>query len=210
MAGSSAPLSGAKLSVRVTTTSTGKLLPRVTWRRGCWSGLAVSETPATVRFSGGVEGNPMVTGKLLEVLAPAASFTVTTMVAGPAAVGVPEIAPAADMLRPAGSPLALKVSGAVPPDAAKLAEYAVPTVPMGAEAVVIASGAGAMVTGEGRLAGAMLVPAASVTLTITVKLPAFVGVPLMAPAAVAVTPSGRPVTVRLYGGTPPDAVRLAE
>src|SRR5450759_1757311 len=106
MAGSSAPLSGAKLSVRVTTTSTGKLL---------------------------------------EVLAPAASFTVTTMVAGPAAVGVPEIAPAADMLRPAGSPLALKVSGAVPHDAAKLAEYAAPTVPLGADAVVIASG-GAMVT----------------------------------------------------------------
>src|ERR1035437_5439443 len=148
MVGSSAPMSGAKLSVRVTTTSTGKLLPRVTWRRGCWSGLAVSEMPAILKFSGGAEGSPMVTGKLLEVLAPEASFTVTTMVAGPGAVGVPEMAPAADMLRPAGSPLALKVSAAVPPDAAKLAEYAVPAVPLGAEAGVIASGAGAMEIGR--------------------------------------------------------------
>src|ERR1035437_10386551 len=121
------------------------------------------------KFSGGVGGSPMIKGKLLEVLAPAASFTVTTMVAAPAAVGVPKMAPAADMLRPAGSAVALKVYGAVPPDAMKDAEYAVPTVPLGAEVVVIASGAGAMVTGEGRLAGARLVPAASVTLTITVK-----------------------------------------
>src|ERR1019366_4298242 len=109
MVGSSAPLSGAKLSVRVTTTSTGKLLPRVTWRRGCCSGLAVSEMPAILRLSGGAGGSPIVTAKLLEVLAEEESFTVTMIVAAPGAVGVPEVAPAADMLRPAGSPLALKV-----------------------------------------------------------------------------------------------------
>ena len=88
----------------------------------------------------------MVTEKLLDVLAPAASFTVTMMVAAPGAVGVPVIVPAADMLRPAGSPVALNVSGAVPPVAAKLAVYAVPTVPLGALAVGIARGAAAMVT----------------------------------------------------------------
>ena len=56
----------------------------------------------------------------------------------------------------------------------------------------------------------MLTPAASFTLALTVNVPAAVGVPLMVPAAVAVTPAGRPVTVQVYGGTPPDAVRLAE
>jgi hypothetical protein len=49
------------------------------------------------------------------------------------------------MLRPAGSPVALKVYGAVPPVAAKLALYAVPAVPLGALAVETTSGAGAMV-----------------------------------------------------------------
>src|ERR1035437_818569 len=128
------------------------------------------------KFSGGVGGSPMIKGKLLEVLAPAASFTVTTMVAAPAAVGVPEMAPAADMLRPAGSAVALKVYGAVPPDAMKDAEYAVPAVPLGAEAVVITSAGGTMV----RLtdtALAKLVPVASLTLTIRLNLPAVFGVP---------------------------------
>src|ERR1019366_5919227 len=50
-------LSGAKVSVSVTTTSTGKVLPRLTCRRGCWSGRAVSETPATVKLSGGADGS---------------------------------------------------------------------------------------------------------------------------------------------------------
>ena len=113
------------------------------------------------------------------------------------------------MLRPVGRPVALKVNGAVPPDTAMDALYAVPAVPLGAEAVVIPSGAGAMVK-PGNAAPTMLVPAASFTLTITVNLPAVFGVPLMTPAGVTVTPSGRPVTVQVYGGTPPDAVRLAE
>src|ERR1035437_10313292 len=101
--------------------------------------------PAILRLSGGAAGSPIVTAKLLLVLAPEESFTVTTIVAAPGVVGVPEIAPAADMLSPAGSPLALKVYGAAPPDAAKLAAYAVPTVPFGADAVVMIRGAGAMV-----------------------------------------------------------------
>src|ERR1039458_3229637 len=101
--------------------------------------------PAILKLSGGVGGSPIVTAKLWEVLGPEESFTVTTMVAAPGAAGGPEIAPAADMLMPAGSPLALKVYGAIPPDAAKLAAYAVPTVPLGADAVVIANAAAAMV-----------------------------------------------------------------
>src|SRR5450759_3118184 len=102
--------------------------------------------PAILKLSGGAGGSPIVTAKLFDALAPDESFTVTTLVVAPGVVGVPEIAPAADMLSPAGSPLALKVYGAVPPDATKLAAYAVPTVPLGADAVVMIRGAGAMVT----------------------------------------------------------------
>ena len=167
------------------------------------------EAPETVRLSGGAGGKAKVTGKLLEVLAPVASFTVTTKVAEPATVGTPEIVPAADMLRPAGNPVALKDSGAVPPEAEKLAVYAVPTVPFGAEVVVITRGAGAMVTLKD-FAIATLPCAASFRLTLTVNLPAVAGVPLIAPAAVAVRPAGRPVTVQAYGGTPPDALRPVE
>ena len=172
--------------------------------------------PAILKLSGGVGGSPIVTAKLWEVLAPEESFTVTTMVAAPGAVGVPEIAPAADMLMPAGSPLALKVYGAIPPDAAKLAAYAVPTVPLGADAVVIANAAAAMVMVKDFVttAGAFGAPnggggPVSFTVALTVNLPAVVGLPLMAPAAVAVKPGGKPVTVQEYGPVPPDELRPA-
>ena len=50
------------------------------------------------------------------------SVTVIEGVLVPAAVGVPEIAPVELMLRPAGSPVAVQVYGAVPPPAAMAAE----------------------------------------------------------------------------------------
>ena len=50
------------------------------------------------------------------------SVTVIEGVLVPAAVGVPEIAPEELMLKPAGSPVADQVYGAVPPPAAMLAE----------------------------------------------------------------------------------------
>jgi hypothetical protein len=50
------------------------------------------------------------------------SVTVIEGVLVPAAVGVPEIAPAELILRPAGSPAAVQVYGAVPPPAAMAAE----------------------------------------------------------------------------------------
>src|SRR5439155_17918163 len=137
--GSSAPLSGVKVRVSVTTTSTGNVLPRETPTRSCCSAPAVGETPA--KFNGGVAGSTKLTPKFFEVLAPPLSFTVTTMVAAPGVVGVPVIAPAAEMLRPSGSPVAEKVSGAVPPDAPMEAAYGVPTVPLGRLAVVMISGA---------------------------------------------------------------------
>ena len=50
------------------------------------------------------------------------SVTVIEGVLVPVAVGVPEIAPVELMLRPAGSPVADQVYGAVPPPAAMAAE----------------------------------------------------------------------------------------
>jgi hypothetical protein len=50
------------------------------------------------------------------------SVTVIEGVLVPAAVGVPDIAPEELMLRPAGSPVAVQVYGAVPPPAAMAAE----------------------------------------------------------------------------------------
>ena len=65
------------------------------------------------------------------------SVTVIEGVLVPVAVGVPEIAPEEFMLRPAGSPVAVQVYGAVPPPATIEAEYAAPAKPLGSEAVVI-------------------------------------------------------------------------
>jgi hypothetical protein len=62
----------------------------------------------------------------------------------PAAVGVPLIVPPALRLSPAGNapPLTLHTYPPVPPVAASVCEYAVPTAPPGRDAVVTVSGAG--------------------------------------------------------------------
>jgi hypothetical protein len=67
----------------------------------------------------------------------AASLTCTVNEAVPAAVGVPEIAPAEESVKPAGSVPddRLHVYGVVPPLAWAVAEYAVPTVPPEREVV---------------------------------------------------------------------------
>jgi hypothetical protein len=76
------------------------------------------------------------------------TFTVKSVVA--AAVGVPEIVPEPLKERPAGNdePEAkLQVSVPAPPLACKVALYAVPTVPLASE-VVVMPGAGVMTTAE--------------------------------------------------------------
>src|SRR5215472_9155807 len=100
------------------------------------------------KFNGGVVGSTKLTPKLLDALAPPLSFTVTTIVAGPAMRVVPVIAPAEEMLKPAGNPVAEKVSGEMPPDAAIDAEYGVPTVPLFNVFVVMTSGAATMFTAK--------------------------------------------------------------
>lgn len=60
----------------------------------------------------------------------------------PEAVGVPETAPVAANVKPAGKePEAIfQLYGVVPPPAASVVEYAVPTCPAGIEVVVICTG----------------------------------------------------------------------
>src|SRR5947208_7367336 len=188
--GSSPPVSGVNVSVRVTMTSTGKIVPRATVSRGCCSGFEAAVMPA--KFNGGVGGSAITMLNVLLALVPALSRTVTVKLDVPGAVGAPDIAPEDDIVRPLGSPLALQVNGGTPPLAANDAEYAVPTVPPGVDAVVIARGAGAMVTVN--VADAVA-PAFSLTIAVTVNLPAAVGLPLMAPAPDALRPPGSPTTL---------------
>ncbi len=56
-----------------------------------------------------------------------------------------------------------------------------------------------------------LTVAASTTVTVTVEVPAVVGVPEMTPVpALIVRPAGSPVADQLYGGVPPTALTVAE
>src|SRR6476646_6264706 len=75
--------------------------------------------------------------KAFVAVAFAASFACTVNEAVPAAVGVPEIAPAEERVKPAGSApdARLHVYGVVPPLACTDDEYAVPTVPPESEVV---------------------------------------------------------------------------
>ena len=61
------------------------------------------------KFNGGVAGSAIVTAKFRVKLAPPPSFTVTTIVESPGTVGVPVMAPDAEMLRPVGNPVAENV-----------------------------------------------------------------------------------------------------
>ena len=72
--------------------------------------------------------------------------------------------------------------------AANVAEYGALTMPSGRLGVVTVSVAGVTVIDSGFAA---LCEAASVTRTVNVELPAAVGVPLIAPAGVSVSPAGR-------------------
>ena len=76
------------------------------------------------------------------------SVTFAVKLNEPEAVGVPEIVPAVDRVKPPGNApeLIVQVYGLVPPEAASNVEYAVPTLPEGTEAVVICTGVAAMVT----------------------------------------------------------------
>jgi hypothetical protein len=117
------------------------------------------------------------------------SVALTVKVLDWAVVGVPEKTPALLIVIPVGSAPAeiVQVTGAVPPLNVMEALYAVPTVPLGNEAVVIWSGGGLMTSVNARCA---VCAAASVTRIVTPKLPAADGVPVMEPPVLNVRPPG--------------------
>ncbi len=76
------------------------------------------------------------------------SVTFTVKLNEPDAVGVPEIVPPVESVTPPGNApeLTFQVYGVVPPLAASVVEYAVPTWPEGTELVEIVTGVTAAVT----------------------------------------------------------------
>ena len=112
----------------------------------------------------------------------------------PAVVGVPVIAPAALRLKPGGGmPVAIAhVYGAVPPAACSVWLYGVPITPLGRLVVVTVSAEPTTMLSPPVAVSAL----ASLTLTVKLEVPAVVGVPVIAPAALRLKPAGKlPVAI---------------
>jgi hypothetical protein len=136
--------------------------------------------------------------------------TVIVTLLVPAAAGLPEIWPdPASMVSPAGKPLADQAYGAVPPLAFTAPLYAKPMTPLGRDEVVIARAAPIVkesVLDTLRCVGVV----ASVTVTVTLLVPAVVGLPEIWPdEAFIVSPAGNPLADQAYGVVPPAAVTEA-
>lgn len=87
-----------------------------------------------------------------------------------------------------------------------MALYAVPATPVGSAAVVMASGAGAIITVNVLVALCGVGVPESATVTFTVLVPAAVGVPVICPVlGLMLSPAGNPVADQLYGCMPPSA-----
>ena len=120
---------------------------------------------------------------------------------------MPEIVPSAATLIPGGSPAAAdQVYGGVPPVADNICEYATPTVPFGNDCVATARPAATVIVKSAVLED----PAESVARAVKRNVPAVVGVPEIAPLELSDKPAGKvpPARDQVYGGVPPDAVRV--
>jgi hypothetical protein len=143
------------------------------------------------------------------------SVTCTVKLDWPPLVGVPVIVPFLFKLRPVGKEPEAKVHeyGSVPPEARSVVEYAVPTVPLDNELVVIASGDPlATIVIEKALDAFCTGEEVSVTCTVKLDWPPLVGVPLIVPLWLKVRPAGRDpeANVHEYGSVPPEAVSAVE
>lgn len=128
----------------------------------------------------------------------------------PDAAGVPEIVPLDASVRPAGNvPVAIAhVYGGVPPVAARVAEYAAPTVPGGRVAVVTVGGPLMAIESD----AVAVCPTPSVTRAVKLDVPGAVGVPEIVPVEDRLNPGGNVplATAHVYGVVPPVAAKLAE
>ena len=133
----------------------------------------------------------------------------------PDAVGVPEIVPVADSVRPAGNApeLMVQLYVVVPPVAAKIVEYALPDCPEGTDVVVTCTSVTAAATVILRDFVAVCAgDEESLTCTLKGDIPACVGVPLICPVeAVRPSPVGKAPELidHEYGAVPPEEVRVA-
>lgn len=131
------------------------------------------------------------------------SVTMTVIFEVPGAVGVPPtVQPVSE--RPAGNvpDVIEQLYGVVPPPASMLALYTTPTVPFG-NVFVSVSAAGLITMVSGPEVVCVGEPA-SVAFTVTVELPAVVGVPLtVQPLMLRPAGSVPDVIVQLYGEVPP-------
>jgi hypothetical protein len=122
------------------------------------------------------------------------SVTITVKSNVPAVVGVPETVPVElPMVSPGGrDPVVIdQVYGGVPPVTATVAEYVVPTVPLGREAVVMPP-LGAITIERAAVAVRAVGVVESVTVTVKSEVAAAVGVPVMAPVeASRLSPAGK-------------------
>jgi hypothetical protein len=147
--------------------------------------FSVCEYPTPTVPAGNEEVLMLNTGALIVNDNPAVadtdvlSVTFTVKLADPAAVGVPEIVPAAKLSPTGSDPVAMdQVYGGDPPVALSACEYPTPSMPTGNEDVVIVN-AGALITSD---RGAMVdVDALSVTFTVKFDEAAAVGVPDIVP-----------------------------
>jgi hypothetical protein len=144
------------------------------------------------------------------------SVTLAVKLNEPEAVGVPEIVPFVAMFNPPGRTpeLMLQVYGVVPPVAASVVEYAVPTCPEGTEVVVICTGvtAAATVSVNDFVAVCVVGVVESATLAVKLNEPEAVGVPEIVPFAAMFNPPGRTpeLMLQVYGVVPPVAASVVE
>ena len=144
-------------------------------------------------------------------MAPKLSVTRRLKFDVPAVVGVPAIAPVpAVRVNPAGSePLKSdQVYPGVPPVAAAVCEYPMPTVPPANDAVVIV-GAAAITIDNAFVPTA---PRVSVALSVKLNVDATVGVPVIAPPLLRLSPLGNApaLTAHVSAPVPPVATAVCE
>src|SRR5271165_4368389 len=141
------------------------------------------------------------------------SATCTVKLAVPVAVGVPEISPEVERVSPTGRlpETTDQVYGGTPPEAASEALYGTLTEPEVNEDVVIDR---ALLTTMDLLAmsTAAVGVCESVTWTLKLEVPNAVGVPLITPAALMLSPGGSvpDASDQVKGCRPPVAVKVAE
>jgi hypothetical protein len=137
---------------------------------------------------------------------PFASVTFTTIGKVPFFPGVPERTPADESVSPLGSvEVVEKVTEPVPPDCVKAWLKAASTVPVAVDGFVTVI-VGQVVTRLYDVAPTQ--PAASVAVTVTGNVPGTVGVPERTPPENVIPGGNAPVSVKVYGLVPPDAVNV--